>query len=142
MGVLSCGRAFASDHMKYTMRIERLWVARLIALWLTSRLVPAHATNHLVTQVFVVSMCVQLLHCHHTNCGDGCKTHNKKTGYVAFTSLCRNWCHLGRRPFPPLVQNCFVQNIVVPFFCGADLCDGPWASCTCLSATSRPLTMA
>ena len=30
MGVLSCVRTFASDHMKYTMRIERLWVGRLI----------------------------------------------------------------------------------------------------------------
>ena len=31
MGVLSCVRTFASYRMKYTMRIECLWVARLIA---------------------------------------------------------------------------------------------------------------
>ena len=38
MGVPSCVRTFASDHMKYTMRIERLWVGRLFAFMADFRL--------------------------------------------------------------------------------------------------------
>ena len=90
--------------------------------WLTSRLVPVYVTNRFVMNMFFLRMCAQSLHCHHTDCGDGCHTHNEKQitlHLLDCAELGGIWdedlCH-------PSSQN-FLPNLVVPFFCGADLCD-------------------
>ena len=104
------------------MWIERLWVGDWLPSWptwsATSRIVPSCATNHRVTNVFFLSMCVQSLRCHHINCGDGAKTR----------WICRSCCIrlilqklvTSGTTFSTPCSKCLLPNLVVPFFCSAD----------------------
>ena len=106
LGVLPCVRTFANGHMKYTMRFECLWVARLIAFVADFQTCssschqpPCHP-RVFPQKAYVCSHCVVI-----TPIGDGCQTQNEKNWLCCICLIVQKLVASGTKPFPPLVQN-------------------------------------
>ena len=126
MGVLSCVRTFASDHMKCVMRIERLWVGRLIAFVTDFRTCssschqpPCHE------RVFPQHVCV-CSHCVVIRSIVAMLAKYTMTNQVLLHLLdCAEVGGIWNGDFSTPRPKMFLPNLVVPYFCGADLGDLP-----------------